>query len=176
MMQRRPFLQSSFATLALFDLVKRESLAAASTGVVNQLHHSAKVKRVVQLFMAGAASHVDMFDHKPLLTKLDGQPWDPGESVELFQSTPGACFGSPWSFKPITLSARRASTARVLCCKPPVFKQQVSLVLVPGSAMRWGAKPITYQRSLSCQIIEDLRPTVRRIGRMRFYLLKIKVR
>jgi Protein of unknown function (DUF1501) len=100
MMQRRPFLQSSFATLALFDLVKRESLAAASTGVVNQLHHSAKVKRVVQLFMAGAASHVDMFDHKPLLTKLDGQPWDPGESVELFQSTPGACFGSPWSFKP----------------------------------------------------------------------------
>jgi hypothetical protein len=59
--------------------------------------------------MAGAASHVDTFDHKPLLEKQDGQPWDPGESVELFQSTPGACFASPWSFRPYGESGKMLS-------------------------------------------------------------------
>lgn len=64
------------------------------------IHHPPKAKRVVQLFMAGAASHVDTFDYKPLLKKQHGKPWDPGEKVELFQSSPGACMASPWEFKP----------------------------------------------------------------------------
>ena len=84
-----------FAGVALADLLHRES---ASADVVT--HHPPKAKRVVQLFMAGAASHVDTFDHKPLLEKEDGKPWNPGETVELFQSQPGACFASPWKFKP----------------------------------------------------------------------------
>lgn len=107
---RRSFLGSlvasaagSFAGLALTDLLAKEGLLSG------KLHHPPKVKRVVQLFMAGAASHVDTFDHKPLLAKQDGQPWDPGESVELFQSTPGACFGSPWSFQPYGESGKMLS-------------------------------------------------------------------
>jgi hypothetical protein len=95
-----PTLTGSFAGLALADLFQRDGLLAAQPGSLRSLHHPPRAKRIVQLFMAGAASHVDMFDHKPLLTKRDGQPWDPGEKVELFQSTPGACFGSPWAFKP----------------------------------------------------------------------------
>lgn len=63
------------------------------------LHHPAKAKRVVQLFMSGAASQCDLFDYKPELIKRDGQPWDPGEKVELFQSSPGACMKSPWDWK-----------------------------------------------------------------------------
>jgi len=55
---------------------------------------------VVQLFMAGAASHVDMWDHKPLLEKRHGEKWDPGEKVELFQDGLGATFASPWKFRP----------------------------------------------------------------------------
>jgi len=94
---RRTFLGNltgSFTALALTDLL-------ASDGVLgSRLHHPPRAKRVVQLFMAGAASHIDTFDHKPLLQKQDGEPWDPGEQVELFQSTPGACFASPWKFKP----------------------------------------------------------------------------
>ena len=36
-------------------------------------HHAATAKRVIFLFMEGAPSHVDTFDHKPELSRLDGQ-------------------------------------------------------------------------------------------------------
>ncbi len=62
-------------------------------------HHPPKAKRVVQMFMSGAASQCDTFDYKPELIKLSGQPFDPGEKVELFQSDPGACMASPWGWK-----------------------------------------------------------------------------
>ena len=87
-------LTGSFAGLALGDLLARDGVLSGT------LHHPPKARRVVQLFMAGAASHVDTFDHKPLLRRRHGEPWDPGERVELFQSTPGATFASPWDFKP----------------------------------------------------------------------------
>src|SRR6266516_475935 len=64
------------------------------------LHHRAKAKRVVQLFMSGAASQCDTFDHKPELIRRSGEKFDPGEKVELFQSDPGALMKSPWDWKP----------------------------------------------------------------------------
>ena len=36
-------------------------------------HHEATAKRVIFLFMEGAPSHVDTFDYKPELSRLDGQ-------------------------------------------------------------------------------------------------------
>ncbi|MCH8042406.1 MAG: DUF1501 domain-containing protein [Planctomycetes bacterium] len=63
------------------------------------LHHAPKAKRVVQLFMSGAASHLDTFDYKPLLIRENGKPWDPGEKVELFQSGLGKTMASPWKWK-----------------------------------------------------------------------------
>jgi hypothetical protein len=36
-------------------------------------HYAAKAKRVIFLFMGGAPSQLDMFDHKPLLKKLNGK-------------------------------------------------------------------------------------------------------
>ncbi len=62
-------------------------------------HHPPKAKRVVQMFMSGAASQCDTFDYKPELIKLADQPFDPGEKVELFQSEPGKCMPSPWGWK-----------------------------------------------------------------------------
>ena len=85
--------------MALGSLFSRDGLLGAP-GMVQPLNYNPRAKRVVQLFMAGAASHVDTFDFKPLLAKKDGQPWNPGEQVELFQSRPGATFASPWGFKP----------------------------------------------------------------------------
>jgi hypothetical protein len=49
--------------------------------------------------MSGAASQCDLFDYKPELIKRHGQPFDPGEKVELFQSSPGACLKSPWLWR-----------------------------------------------------------------------------
>jgi len=94
--------------MALGNLLTREGLLGAS-GVIHPLHYEPKAKRVIQLFMAGATSHVDTFDHKPYLEKKDGQPWDPGEKVELFQSEPGATYASPWKFKPYGKSGKMLS-------------------------------------------------------------------
>jgi hypothetical protein len=63
------------------------------------LHHRARAKRVVQLFMSGAASQCDTFDYKPLLIRKNGEKFDPGEKVELFQSVPGAVMKSPWEWR-----------------------------------------------------------------------------
>src|SRR5437762_1758995 len=89
--------------IALAHLLGRDgSLAGAQTSATPRaelnggLHHVAKAKRVVQFYMSGAASQVDTFDYKPLLIQRDGQPFNPGGEVELFQSTPGACMKSPW--------------------------------------------------------------------------------
>jgi len=49
--------------------------------------------------MSGAASQVDTFDYKPLLIKRNGEPFDPGGKVELFQSDPGVVMASPWKWK-----------------------------------------------------------------------------
>ena len=59
----------------------------------------ARAKRVVQIFLSGAVSQCDTFDYKPLLIKNAGQPWNPGEKVELFQSNPGVTMPSPWAWK-----------------------------------------------------------------------------
>jgi Protein of unknown function (DUF1501) len=63
------------------------------------LHHPAKARRVVQLFMSGAASQCDTFDYKPDLIRMHGEKFDPGERVELFQSDPGSCMKSPWAWR-----------------------------------------------------------------------------
>lgn len=93
-MNRREFLWSSGG---LGGIALSQMLTAAETK--SGLHHPAKAKRVVQLFMSGAASQCDLFDYKPLLDKRAGEPWDPGEKVELFQSKPGVVMNSPWAWK-----------------------------------------------------------------------------
>ena len=59
-----------------------------------------KAKRVIQLFMSGAASHLDLFDFKPELIRLDGKPSDFGEKVETFQDGLGPWLRPVWEFKP----------------------------------------------------------------------------
>jgi len=48
-------------------------------------HHPAQATSVIQLFMNGGPSQMDLFDPKPLLTKLDGQPF-PGSIEEIGNS------------------------------------------------------------------------------------------
>src|SRR6185369_10796701 len=94
---RRTFLWQSGGGLggvALSWLLARDQLLANSVP-----HHKPRAKRVVQLFMSGAASQVDTFDYKPELIKRHGQPFDPGGKIELFQSSPGAVMKSPWPWR-----------------------------------------------------------------------------
>ncbi|MCC9600088.1 DUF1501 domain-containing protein [Stieleria sp. JC731] len=66
----------SLASMLASDLVAREvpaDPAASQSG----LHHAAKAKRVIYLFMAGAPSQLDLFDYKPKLVELEGKPIPP---------------------------------------------------------------------------------------------------
>lgn len=63
------------------------------------LHHRAKVRRVIQLFMNGGVSQMDTFDFKPELVRLHGKPFDPGSHVEAPTSKPGNLMQSPFAFR-----------------------------------------------------------------------------
>src|SRR5271154_6303329 len=99
MTSRRQFLWGyggGLGGIALAGLLGESGLLAdAPTG----LHHPAKAKRVIQLFMSGAASQCDTFDYKPALIQRNGRKFDPGGKVELFQSEPGAVMASPWKWR-----------------------------------------------------------------------------
>src|SRR3954454_8865265 len=90
----------ALAHLLATDGLLAESLQPAKPELNGGLHHRARAKRVVQLFMSGAASQCDTFDYKPELIKRHGQKFDPGGKIELFQSTPGAVMMSPWKWRP----------------------------------------------------------------------------
>jgi hypothetical protein len=103
-LDRRRFLWQAgggLGGIALSYLLGADGLLAADRPptLSGGLHHPAKARRVVQLFMSGAASQVDTFDYKPELIKCHGKPFDPGGTVELFQSAPGACMKSPWAWR-----------------------------------------------------------------------------
>ena len=77
---RREFLARAgggFGMVALCGLLEQEGLLAAPADI-NPLapkppHFAAKAKHVIYLFMHGGPSHIDTFDPKPLLEKLNGQ-------------------------------------------------------------------------------------------------------
>ena len=97
---------SGFGALALATMLQSD---AQADGVINVLHHPPKAKRVVQLFMAGAASHLDLWDHKPELEKHHGEPSDFGEAVEAFQNGLGPWMKSPFKFSPAGQSGKMLS-------------------------------------------------------------------
>jgi hypothetical protein len=109
-MTRRQFLWSygsGLGGIALATLLGEDGLLADTPA---GLHHPAKAKRVVQLFMSGAASQCDTFDYKPLLIQKNGEKFDPGGKVELFQSSPGAVMQSPWEWKQYGQSGKWVSS------------------------------------------------------------------
>lgn len=56
-----------------------------------------KAKQVLQIFCPGAASHIDLWEHKPELEKRHGQPM-PGPVEVSFQGKNGPLMRSPWPF------------------------------------------------------------------------------
>lgn len=85
--------------IALGDLLKQ---AGWATGVddplaVRKPHFEPKAKRVIFLFMAGAPSHLELFDYKPQLAKYNGQS-PPADLVKNYRAAfinPNAKFLGP---------------------------------------------------------------------------------
>jgi len=116
-MSRREFLWSSgggLGGIALAGLLGQERLLAADASSNEKKllpHFPPKAKRVVQLFMAGAASHIDLWDFKQELVKQDGKVSDFGEKVEAFQNGLGPWKKPVWDFKPYGQSGKQISEA-----------------------------------------------------------------
>ena len=117
MIHRRDFLSHSahgFGALALASMLQADGLTATaagatdvgSGGTLKTLHRPAKAKRIVQLFMSGAASHLDLWDYKPALEKHHGEASDFGEHVEAFQNGLGPWMKSPFKFQPYGQSGK----------------------------------------------------------------------
>ena len=80
---RREFLSNCFCglgSLAFASMMAQEQASAAANSSLNplapkppQIPGHAPAKSMIFLFMAGGPSHLETFDPKPLLNKLDGQ-------------------------------------------------------------------------------------------------------
>ena len=110
---RRRFLgdiTSGLAGVGLIELLCREARGADNDSAPVQVHHASKAKRVLQVFCPGAASHVDLWEHKPMLSEMDGEPIPGEEDFVSFQGKNGGLMQSPWPFKPAGESGKMFST------------------------------------------------------------------
>jgi hypothetical protein len=88
---RRWFLEQcglGLGSIALGSLLGNHSLAApiaADPLAPKQPHHTPRAKHVIFLFQAGAPSHLELFDNKPELAKLDGK-LPPAELIEGYRA------------------------------------------------------------------------------------------
>ena len=105
---RREFLCDAFCgfgTLAFASMLAREDARAAMKNPLApkppHTPDTAKAKSVIFLFMAGGPSHLETFDPKPLLNKLNGQkrPAAFGEAKYQFISKNALLMGTKRTFK-----------------------------------------------------------------------------
>lgn len=114
---RRRFLgdvSTGLMGVGLTQLLGRESSAATSGASwmpgSGKPHFPAKAKRVLQIFCPGAASHMDLWEHKPMLEKMDGKPLPGEENMVSFQGKNGPLMRSPWPFRPAGESGKQISS------------------------------------------------------------------
>lgn len=100
---RRTFLgrtATGIGTLGLGSLLNGSQLFGSE---LSDLHHSAKAKRVIFLFQSGGPSQMDLFDPKPKLNEMLGQPMPEsltnGERVAQLQGAKLVCMGTKYQFR-----------------------------------------------------------------------------
>ena len=112
---RREFLWQGglgFTSLGLVDLLSRDGFfgrsaragGAPTDGYVNPMapkppHFEPKAKSVIFLFMYGGPSHVDTFDYKPELFRLDGKTIDVKTKGRGGSKDQGRIVGPKWHFR-----------------------------------------------------------------------------
>jgi hypothetical protein len=74
--------------LAHLFAATEEARAANPNGALHDgLHHRPKARRVIQLFMNGGASQMDLFDFKPQLLARHGMKFEPGSGARVEAAT-----------------------------------------------------------------------------------------
>lgn len=110
-LHRRTFLNRTAAgmgSIALASMMAESSRADGPAperwpGVVRPLHHAAKAKRVIYLYMAGGPSHLESFDYRPKLAEMDGKPMPEsitrGQPIAQLQGAQLRCFAPQHPFR-----------------------------------------------------------------------------
>lgn len=108
---RRTFLQHTglgLGSAAFASLLQSEASAANSSPP----HHRPRIRRVIFLCMAGGPSHLETFDEKPELARLDGQPmpdsFTAGQPIAQLQGQELKCLG------PLTKFGRYGENGQVI--------------------------------------------------------------
>ena len=104
---RRDFLQRAgggIGALGLLSLLQEDGYTAPPVSVDPLApripHYPAKIKRVISVFCFGGLSHMDSFDPKPELTRMDGTPVSGNPKFDTGgRSAPGKLMKSPWEFR-----------------------------------------------------------------------------
>jgi len=89
---------AGFGGLALAQMAMAEEEARPSKEFNGGLHHKAKVRRVIEVFLNGGMSQVDTFDYKPALEKRHGETVDFGLKATA-TGKPGPLMKSPFKWK-----------------------------------------------------------------------------
>jgi len=96
---------TGIGTLALASLLREASgatEAVESRGIVKHFDYAPRARRVIFLFQSGGPSQMDLFDPKPKLNELTGQPMPEsltnGQRVAQLQGQKLVCMGSRYKF------------------------------------------------------------------------------
>ena len=105
LVSRRHFLSNTaggIGGVALAWLMNRDRLVADTevrSSSARKPHFAPKAKRVVQIFCCGGVSHLDTFDYKPELDRMDGKSLEgKGENLGFF-GQPGRLMKSVYPFR-----------------------------------------------------------------------------
>ena len=81
-----------------------QSTELQSQGILANLTLPQRAKRVIWLTMAGGPSHLELFDYKPKLAEMHGQPmpesFTRGQQLAQLQGQELRCLGPLFGFKP----------------------------------------------------------------------------
>lgn len=119
LLDRRAFLgepAGGLAAIALASLARadatvpyRPSILPGEPTAARPAMFRPKASRALVIFCSGALSHLDSFDYKPELIRLDGQPMPGASGLVTFQGEQGALTKSPWTFRPRGQSGKMVS-------------------------------------------------------------------
>lgn len=114
-LSRRTLLGNVFTGLAgvgLLQILQQQGVAqeTAWRPGSGQPEFPGRAKRVLQIFCPGAASHMDLWEHKPALEKWHGKPLPGEEDLVSFQGKNGNLMKSPWPFLPAGESGKKISS------------------------------------------------------------------
>ncbi len=105
LVSRRHFLSNTaggLGSVALAWMLSRDRSRAGEAALPSSArapHHAPKAKRVVQVFCCGGVSHLDTFDYKPELERMDGKAMEgKGENLGFF-GQPGKLMKSVYEFR-----------------------------------------------------------------------------